>query len=242
MILALSAGSATLVLAQKPTEPLTNNSIIKLVKAGFKDKTVIAIIHSRPNRFDLSPEHLIELKHNGVTENVILAMLSQDGSQFSTADDWNDDVFFGRKPADGRNDGEKKQDGTVDIFGSGGSSKGQTRGRGANNSTEGDTMTTGSATVRIVRPPVEEGGSPTKLERTPTLNNDSIIKLVEAGFSEGTIVKRIEESPAEFDLSPTKLADLRKHRVSDPIIAAMTAAMSDDAGSKPGAPAKSREN
>jgi hypothetical protein len=67
------------------------------------------------------------------------------------------------------------------------------------------------------------------LEKTPTLNNESIVELVEAGFSEGTIIKRIENSPAEFDLSPPKLEDLRKRRVSEAIISAMTTAMADDA-------------
>jgi hypothetical protein len=66
------------------------------------------------------------------------------------------------------------------------------------------------------------------MEKTPTLTNDSVVELVEAGFSEGTIVRRIEQSPAEFDLAPEKLAELRKRRVSEPVIAAMRAAMSDD--------------
>ena len=52
------------------------------------------------------------------------------------------------------------------------------------------------------------------------------MRLVDAGFSEGTIIKRIEDSPAEFDLSAAKLSELRKRRVTDPIIAAMSAAMS----------------
>jgi hypothetical protein len=97
--------------------------------------------------------------------------------------------------------------------------------------------------VRILRPPTEAGGvSATKLERTPTLDNDAIVRLVDAGFSEGTIIKRIEDSPAEFDLSPAKLEELRKRRVSDSIILAMTAAMSDDAAPKPKAPGRNREN
>jgi len=33
--------------------PLTNAAVVKLVKAGFKEKTVIIIIDSRPARFDL---------------------------------------------------------------------------------------------------------------------------------------------------------------------------------------------
>ncbi|HEY5405011.1 MAG TPA: hypothetical protein VIK24_19220, partial [Pyrinomonadaceae bacterium] len=57
--------------------------------------------------------------------------------------------------------------------------------------------------------------------------NEAVIRLVEAGFSEGTIIKRIEDSPVEFDLSPNKLQELHKRRVTDSIIAAMTTAMSD---------------
>ena len=111
---------------------------------------------------------------------------------------------------------------------------------------DGETTTTGSATVRILRPPVEAGGASLKLEKTPTLTNDSVIKLVEAGFSEGTIIKRIEDSPADFDLSTAKLEELRRRRVTEAIILAMTAAMGDDSGSKPTAssetPAKTKGN
>jgi hypothetical protein len=51
---------------------------------------------------------------------------------------------------------------------------------------------------------------------------------VEAGFSEGTIIRRIEQSPVEFDLSAAKLDDMRKRRVSDKVIAAMKTAMGED--------------
>ena len=70
--------------------------------------------------------------------------------------------------------------------------------------------------MRILRPPVEQGSAASvKLEKTPTLTNESVIQLVEAGFSEGTIIKRIEKSPVEFDLSPAKLIELRKRRVTE---------------------------
>jgi len=244
MIIALVSVSAMpSIFAQQGNEVLTNTSVIKLVRAGFKEKTVIAIIHSRPNRFDLDPDRLIEMKHNGVSENIILAMLAQDDSLQSTGDDVSDDAFFrgGQKPALEKN-GDNPQASGADIFGSNGSSKGQTRSRGRNGSSEGDTLTTGSATVRIMRPPAEAGAGSVKLEKTPMLDNDSVVKLVDAGFSEGTIIKRIENSPVDFDLSPTKLADLRKHRVSDQIIVAMTTAMSDDSGSKTSTPGKPKEN
>jgi hypothetical protein len=232
------------VLAQQNLEPLTNTAIIKLVRAGFKEKSLIAIIRSRPNRFDLSADRLIELKHTGVTENVILAMINQDERQFAASGDWvDDDTFFnkGGNSSRGNRGDAKKQDG-ADIFGSSGSSNGESHGPGRNDSNQGNSVTTGTATVRILRPPVEEGGAAVKLEKTPTLNNESIINLVAAGFSEGTIVKRIEDSPAEFDLSPAKLTELRKRRVTEPVIAAMTAAMSDESGPKNSPREKSPEN
>ena len=220
------------VSAQQPAgAPLTNESVVKLVKAGFKDKTIITIISNRPNVFKLEPEQLIQLKRQNVSENIILAMLSTQDATFIVGDDeWtSDDAFFkglNRKPAAGRE--ESKESGT-NIFGSGGSSQSRSESRTGNggNTTEGSV--TGSATVRIIKPPVEGGeGAAPKLEKTPTLNNEGVIKLVEAGFSEGTIIKRIEESPVDFDLSPGKLDELYKKRVTDAIIAAMSAAMGKD--------------
>ena len=212
--------------AQRPQPPLTNASVVKLVRAGFKDKTIIAIINSRPGNFRLEPEHLIELKRTGVSENIILAMLAQDESFVLGDDDWSLDSTLGRS----RNRGsENSQTQGGDIFGSSGGSRGQTSGRGLSGGNEEETTTTGSATVRILRPSTESGGSgPLKMDKTPTLNNDAVIKLVEAGFSEGTIIKRIEDSPADYDLSAAKIAELRRRRVTDAIITAMTAAMGEE--------------
>ena len=206
--------------------PLTNAAVIKLVRAGFKEKTVIAIIRTRAARFDLSPDRLIELKRAGVSENIILAMLVGDGAEFASEEGWGDDPFFNDSPRAKQN----SNDGGTDIFGMNGGSNSRTRQRGASGSGGDNSQTSGSATVRIIRPPAEAGGRP-ELEKTPTLTNDSVVELVEAGFSEGTIIRRIEQSPAEFDLSPPKLAELRRRRVSDRIIAAMTAAMSDESTS-----------
>ncbi|HEY8223700.1 MAG TPA: hypothetical protein VIG25_00395 [Pyrinomonadaceae bacterium] len=208
--------------AQSSETPLTNASVIRLVKAGFKEKTVVAIIHSRPNQFKLDTDHLVQLKYNGVSENIILAMLAQDQS-FDGPDDWEHDSFF-RMPGGGSSAGNNQG---ADIFGSSSGSRSESRSRGTRGGNDNEGNITGSATVRILRPPAEAGTSAPKLERTPTLNNEEIIRLVDAGFSEGTIIKRIENSPAEFDLSPAKLDELRKHRVTDSIIAAMNAAMGD---------------
>jgi len=214
---------------------LTNASIVKLVKAGFKEKSVITIIASRPVQFDLSTDRIIELKRTGVSEKVILAMMArQEGNEFSD-DAWGDEEFFNsshsvaKDPAkDPAKAGNSNDGSSAEIFGSSGGSKGSTRTRNGSGSSSGDTVTTGSATVRILRPPTEAGGAPTKLEKTKSLTNDSICELVEAGFSEGTIIRRIEQSPVEFDLSTAKVEELRKRRVSEKILIAMKAAMGDE--------------
>jgi hypothetical protein len=222
------------VVAQQQSReaPLTNAAVVKLVRAGFKENTVISIIRSRPNRFELSPDRLIELKKSGVSEKIILAMLSVDDSTFAD-DGWSDDPFF--KDSLGARTGAGNQGGgstgnSADIFGNSGGSRGRTRTNGLRGGNTDDTETSGSASVKILRPPAEAGGAndPPKMERTPTLNNNSIVELVEAGFSEGTIIRRIEQSPVDFDLSPDKLKELRRRRVTEPIISAMTAAMSDE--------------
>lgn len=230
----LSCLSYPALAQQKTEEPLTNAAVIKLVRAGFKEKTVIAIIRSRPAQFDLSPDRLIELKRSNVSENIILAMLAINDTEFTAGDDWSSDPFFDESASTKNGNKTGDSSSSTDIFGMSGGSNSRTRQRTGSGSVGGDTQTTGSATVRILRPPLEAGGKP-QLEKTPTLTNDSIVELVEAGFSEGTIIRRIENAPAEFDLSPAKLAELRRRRVSDRIIAAMTAAMGDEStsGMKP---------
>jgi hypothetical protein len=214
-------------------EPLTNAGVVKLVRAKFAEKTIIAVIRSRPARFDLSPDRLVELKRSGVPERVILAMLARDEATLlargDAGDDFGGDPFFegfgggaGARP-------NQSDPSETNIFGSSGGARGRTRTNGLGGGAEGETQTTGSASVRIIRPPAEGGGAPPRLERTPTLTNESVVEMVNAGFSEGTIIRRIEQSPADFDLSPAKLEGLRRRRVTEPVIEAMRAAMGDDA-------------
>ena len=229
-LLSVSILSVSVDAQQSAEQLLTNTSVVKLVKAGFKEKTVITIITSRPNVFDLNPEQLIQLKRQGVSENIILAMLAtQDATIIVNEDEqWaTDEQFFRglKRP----NSGADNSSGGTSIFGSGGSSQSRIESRGGNGGNQNEGNVTGSATVRILKPPIEGGGAASsKLEKTETLTNEGVVRLVEAGFSEGTIIKRIEESPVDFDLSPAKVEELHKRRVTDPIIAAMRTAMGGD--------------
>ena len=233
LIVSLVLTLSTTLLAQQrqnETTTLTNAAVVKLVRAGFKEKTIISIISARIPAFDLAPDRMIELKRSGVSEKIIVAMLArQEGMDPLDDESWADDMSMGSMELPkGSNSGNGSDPGT-NIFGSSGGARGETRSRGQNGSASGETVTTGSATVRILKPPTEAGGAgPSKLEKAKTLTNDSIVELVEAGFSEGTIIRRIEQSPVEFDLAATKLEELRKQRVSEKILAAMRVAMGDE--------------
>jgi hypothetical protein len=233
--LLLLAGSALGVQAQTKDEgPMTNAEVIKLVKAGFKEKTIVLIIASRIPKFDLTSDQMIKLKRAGVNENIIIAMLARQEGTDVPADDssWGDDPFFNSKldPKDGSAKGSGSgSDGGTSIFGSSTGSRAKNSTRTGNGSGSDESNLSGSATVRLIKPPSESGGgTAAKLEKTKSLTNDSIVELVEAGFSEGTIIRRIEQSPVEFDLAADKLEALRKRRVTDKVIVAMKAAMGED--------------
>ena len=238
IVFCLVVGGAVVANAQNRQSegPLTNAEIVKLVKAGFKEKTIVLIIAARVPNFDLTPDKMIQLKRAGVNETIIVAMLArQEGQEVDTDDSsWGDDPFFdtkretkgGIKNPDGGSNGS-----SADIFGSNSGSRQSNKSRTGSGGASGESELSGNATVRILRPPSEAGsnsGGAAKLEKTKSLTNDSIVELVEAGFSEGTIIRRIEQSPVEFDLAAEKLDELRKRRVSDKVLAAMKAAMGED--------------
>lgn len=230
--LLLGAAGAYAQTRQQDQGPMTNAEVIKLVKAGFKEKTIVLIIASRVPNFDLTSDRMIQLKRSGVSENIIVAMLArQEGTDVPMTDEeWGNDPFFNSK-LDPKGDGSKgSSDGSTNIFGSSAGTKARTRSRTDTGSASGDSQLSGSATVRILRPPTEAGGAggAAKLEKTKSLTNESIVELVEAGFSEGTIIRRIEQSPVEFDLAANKLEELKKRRVTDKMIAAMKAAMGEE--------------
>ena len=58
-------------------EPLTNDSIVKFVKIGFSDETIMAMINNRPGKYALGTDDIVALKKAGVSEKVITAMLNK---------------------------------------------------------------------------------------------------------------------------------------------------------------------
>ena len=169
-------------------------------------------------------------------QTAFMSMSMSGGDYGSLGDDeffrQGDEEFFKRSSPPGKgapNAPSGGQDNEMGIFGSrsGGRNKTESRGigPGPNGSASGSTETMGSASVRIIRPSENGGLGEPKLQRQTKLDNKAILDLIEAGFSEGTILRKIENSQVEFDLSTKSLADLRKNRVSESIIKAMSEAM-----------------
>jgi hypothetical protein len=250
MVVALvSAGG---VFAQEPPsnggrEVLTNESIVSLSKAGFKEKTILTLIRTSETAFDISTPKLVDLKKRGVSERIISEMIERTNTgeamrrlttlrndEFFAKDDeafFNGSQIFKELPSE--KDAKRKEEEAM-IFGSksGSRNKSTTERSGpgplakSGTDIERQNEVMGSATVKIVRPPSESGGAP-KLERAPKLDNQGVLEMIQAGFSEGTIVRKIESSQVDFDLSPKAVAGLRQNRVSDRIIKAMTTAMDE---------------
>jgi hypothetical protein len=62
--------------AVAPTpDSLSNDSLVKLAKAGMGDDTIIGIVNSQPGRYSLSTESLISLKQAGISDRVVAAMV-----------------------------------------------------------------------------------------------------------------------------------------------------------------------
>ncbi len=225
----------------RPREILTNESIISLTKAGFKERTIVTLIRSSPTTFDITTLKLVELKKRGVSERIISEMIEittrrETDQRLTTLrnDDFfskDDDLFFNGsqvfKELPSEREARRKENEAM-VFGSqsGGKSKSRSRGIGPNGEREDSTELMGSASVRIIRPPGETSAAP-KLERAPKLDNQGVLEMVQAGFSEGTIIRKIETSQVDFDLSSKAVEDLKKNRVTDRVLSAMKTAMDE---------------
>ena len=64
----------SLVLAQ---DILTNDSVLKLAKAGMSESVILAMVNQQPGKYSLKVEDLIALKQGGVTDKVVAAMVSK---------------------------------------------------------------------------------------------------------------------------------------------------------------------
>jgi hypothetical protein len=58
-------------------EPLTNETIVKLVKAGIGDDVIVGMIQSQLADFSLGADQVLALKHEGVSDKILAAMVNK---------------------------------------------------------------------------------------------------------------------------------------------------------------------
>lgn len=66
-------------------DTLTNDSVLKMIKAGLSDGIVISTIQNQTGQYSLAPDDLIKLKGQGVSDNVIAAMVARTSGAASSA-------------------------------------------------------------------------------------------------------------------------------------------------------------
>ena len=77
--------SATALTAQQKSPPLTNSDVVKMVKAGTPDATIVTAIAGRDTQFDLSATGLQVLSQAGVSSKVVRAMLAAESKKKDAA-------------------------------------------------------------------------------------------------------------------------------------------------------------
>lgn len=70
----------SLVLTAASAEILTNQTIVSMVKAGLGEELVISKIKNSQNQFDVSITGILKLKEEGVSEDIITAMIDSTGN------------------------------------------------------------------------------------------------------------------------------------------------------------------
>ena len=58
-------------------ETLTNDSVAKMVKAGLGEGLIVSMIQNQPGKYTLTPDGLVKLKEQGVSDKVLSAMVAK---------------------------------------------------------------------------------------------------------------------------------------------------------------------
>ncbi len=64
---------------------LTNETILKLVKAGIGEDTIVGMVNQQQGRYSLSADDVIALKTAGVTDKILSAMIVKNGAGYAAA-------------------------------------------------------------------------------------------------------------------------------------------------------------
>jgi len=66
-------------------EPLANETILKLVKAGIGEETIVGMVNQQPGKYGVAETDITALKSAGVSEKIIAAMIVKGTNTGSTS-------------------------------------------------------------------------------------------------------------------------------------------------------------
>src|SRR6266851_3067109 len=56
-------------------ESLTNETVLKLVKAGIGEDTIVGMVNQQPGKYSLTADDIVALKTGGVSDKILAAMI-----------------------------------------------------------------------------------------------------------------------------------------------------------------------
>ena len=74
---AVDGGSVAGPIAAPPAKVMSNDSVIRMAKAGLSDDLIVQTIGSQPGQYMTDADSLVALKESGVTDRVIAAMVNK---------------------------------------------------------------------------------------------------------------------------------------------------------------------
>jgi hypothetical protein len=61
-------------------ETLSNETVLKLVKAGIGEDTIVGMVNQQPGKYALTADDIIALKSAGVSDKIMAAMIVRNGA------------------------------------------------------------------------------------------------------------------------------------------------------------------
>ena len=72
----------SLMIAQ---QELDNAAVVKMTKAGLGEDVIVSMVQNQPGHYDLSPDTLVSLKNDGVSDKVMAAMAAKNAAPATPA-------------------------------------------------------------------------------------------------------------------------------------------------------------
>jgi hypothetical protein len=81
LLFSYSLATASMALPQQAQKPLTNHDVVKMMKGGLPEGTIVSAIQANSTNFNISADALIALQKAGVAQPVMDAMIAAESNK-----------------------------------------------------------------------------------------------------------------------------------------------------------------